>query len=203
MSRRRTRAGSTPKQLTCPAEGGIRPAIVRARVVLPAPLGPTTTTSSPGATSAVTSRSTKRSARATSTAVRLTQVALELRITPRTYLDLPAATHYKTGVRRRNDRVAMNLPVEVIADGRKLRAVSQDVSPFGMFVRLAPPLAVGTPVQVVMSPNGDRLTTTGQVTHVLTESEARTLGRFPGCGIVFREVMRPSDEAIHDAIVRM
>ncbi len=97
----------------------------------------------------------------------------------------------------------MNLPVEVIANGRKLRAVSQDVSPFGMFVRLAPPLPVGTPVQVVMSPNGDRLTTTGQVTHVLTESEARTLGRFPGCGIVFREVLRPTDEAFHDAIVRL
>jgi DNA-binding response OmpR family regulator len=97
----------------------------------------------------------------------------------------------------------MNLPVELIADGKKLRAVSQDVSPYGMFVRLAPPLPVGTIVQVVMSPNGDRLATSGQVTHVLGESEARTLGRFPGCGVVFREVMRPADEAFHDAITRL
>jgi DNA-binding response OmpR family regulator len=54
-----------------------------------------------------------------------------------------------------------------------------------------------------MSPNGDRLATSGQVTHVLGESEARTLGRFPGCGVVFREVMRPADEAFHDAITRL
>jgi CheY-like chemotaxis protein len=97
----------------------------------------------------------------------------------------------------------MNLPIELIANGKKLRAVSQDVSPYGMFVRLAPPLPVGTLVQVVMAPNGDRLTTSGQVTHILTESEATTLGRFPGCGVVFREVLRPADEAFHDAIVRM
>jgi DNA-binding response OmpR family regulator len=97
----------------------------------------------------------------------------------------------------------MNLPVELIANGRKHRAVSQDVSPLGMFVRLAPPLPVGTPVQIVLSPNGDRHVTTGTVTHILTETEARTLGRFPGCGVVFREAMRPADEAFHDAINRL
>ena len=47
-------------------------------------------------------------------------------------------------VRRRNDRVIMNLPVEVITDGKKIRAVSQDLSPYGMFIRLSPPLPAGS-----------------------------------------------------------
>lgn len=97
----------------------------------------------------------------------------------------------------------MNLPIELIANGKKIRAVSQDVSPYGMFVRLSPPLPVGTLVQVVMSPNGERLITAGQVTHILTDVEARTLGRFPGIGVVFREVMRPQDEAFHEGILRL
>ena len=106
-------------------------------------------------------------------------------------------------VRRRNDRVAMNLPIELISGGKKIRAVSQDISPFGMFVRLSPPLPVDTVVQVVMSPNGERLLTTGKVTHSLTEVEARTLGRFPGVGIMFRDPVRPSDEAFGDAVTRL
>ena len=66
----------------------------------------------------------------------------------------------------------MNLPVELIFDGKKLRAVTQDLSPYGMFIRLSPPLPVGSVVQLVLSPNGQRLVTTGQVTHSLTEVEA-------------------------------
>ena len=93
-------------------------------------------------------------------------------------------------MRRRNNRVTMNLPVELITSGSKVRAVSQDLSPFGMFIRLSPPLPAGTVVQVVISPNGQRLVTTGQVTHSLSEVEANTLGRFPGMGIVFREIGR-------------
>lgn len=106
-------------------------------------------------------------------------------------------------VRRRNDRVAMNLPVELIADGKRLRAVSQDVSPYGMFVRLSSPLAVGTAVQIVISPNGQRLVTTGQVSHVLGEVEARTLGRFPGIGIAFRAPARPADQQFVQAVSRL
>jgi DNA-binding response OmpR family regulator len=97
----------------------------------------------------------------------------------------------------------MNLPVELISDGKKVRAVSQDLSPLGMFVRLAPPLPVGTIVQLVISPNGQRLVTTGQVTHALAEVEARTLGRFPGVGIVFRDPVRPSDDLFADGITRL
>ncbi len=97
----------------------------------------------------------------------------------------------------------MNLPVEVISNGKKLRAVSQDLSAFGMFIRMAPPLAAGTIVQVVISPNGQRLLTTGQVTHSLEEVEARTLGRFPGIGVVFREPVRPADEQFAEAVNRL
>ena len=77
----------------------------------------------------------------------------------------------------------MSLPVELIASGKKFRAITQDLSPLGMFVRLSPPLPVGTVVQIVISPNGQRLVTTGQVTHALGEVEASTIGRFPGVGI--------------------
>jgi DNA-binding response OmpR family regulator len=106
-------------------------------------------------------------------------------------------------VRRRNDRVAMNLPVELIADGKRLRAVSQDLSPFGMFVRLSAPLPVGTVVQIVISPNGQRLVTTGHVSHALGEVEARTLGRFPGIGVAFRAAVRPAEQQFVQAVVRL
>ncbi|TMQ16033.1 MAG: response regulator [Deltaproteobacteria bacterium] len=106
-------------------------------------------------------------------------------------------------VRRRNDRVAMNLPVELITDGKRLRAVSQDVSPFGMFVRLSSPLPVGTVVQIVISPNGQRLVTSDQVSHTLGEVEARTLGRYPGVGVAFRAPVRPADRQFTQAVVRL
>jgi DNA-binding response OmpR family regulator len=106
-------------------------------------------------------------------------------------------------VRRKNDRVAMSLPVEVIASGKKLRAISQDISAFGMFVRLSPPLPVGTVVQLVISPNGQRFVTTGQVTHSLAEVEARTLGRFPGMGVMFRDPVRPADQQFTEAVKRL
>ncbi|HEX4419882.1 MAG TPA: response regulator [Kofleriaceae bacterium] len=106
-------------------------------------------------------------------------------------------------MRRRFNRVAMNLPVELIAGGKRVRAVSQDLTPYGMFVRLSPPLAVGTVVQVVLSPNGQNLVTTGQVTHALAEVEARTLGRFPGIGVAFREPVRPAEQQFAEAISRL
>ncbi len=109
----------------------------------------------------------------------------------------------KRVVRRRNDRVVMNLPVEIITGGKKVRAVSQDLSPMGMFIRLSPPLPTGSVIQVVISPNGQRQVMTGQVTHSLNEVEARTLGRFPGIGVMFRDPMRPSEQAFLDAIGRL
>jgi DNA-binding response OmpR family regulator len=97
----------------------------------------------------------------------------------------------------------MNLPVELIAGGKRVRAVSQDLTPYGMFVRLSPPLAVGTVVQVVIAPNGQSLITTGQVTHALAEVEARTLGRFPGVGVAFREPVRPAEQQFVEAVTRL
>jgi DNA-binding response OmpR family regulator len=97
----------------------------------------------------------------------------------------------------------MNLPVEVISNGKKIRAVSQDLSPFGMFIRMSPPLPPHTVVQIVISPNGQRLVTTGQVTHSLAEVEARTLGRFPGIGVMFRDPVRPTDEQFADGVRRL
>jgi hypothetical protein len=97
----------------------------------------------------------------------------------------------------------MNLPVEIITGGKKVRAVSQDLSPFGMFIRLSPPLPAGSVIQVVISPNGQRHVMTGQVTHSLNDIEARTLGRFPGIGVVFRDPMRPQEQAFLDAIGRL
>ena len=97
----------------------------------------------------------------------------------------------------------MNLPVELIAGGKRIRAVSQDLTPFGMFVRLSPPLPVGTVVQVVISPNGQNLITTGHVSHALAEVEARTLGRFPGVGVAFKEPVRPAEKQFSEAISRL
>ena len=106
-------------------------------------------------------------------------------------------------MRRRNNRVAMNLPVEVITGGKKLRAVSQDISALGMFIRMSPPLPKDAIIQLVISPNGQRHVTTGQVTHSLTEVEARTLGRYPGIGVVFRDPVRPSDDDFLEAVGRL
>jgi DNA-binding response OmpR family regulator len=97
----------------------------------------------------------------------------------------------------------MNLPVELISNGKKIRAVSQDISPLGMFVRLSPPLPVGTVVQIVLAPNGQRHIISGQVTHMMSEAEARTLGRFPGIGVMFRDPVRPADEEFLEAVTRL
>ncbi len=106
-------------------------------------------------------------------------------------------------VRRKNNRVAMSLPVEVITTGKKIRAVTQDLSAYGMFIRMTPPLPKDAIVQVVLSPNGQRLITTGQVMYSMSEVEARTLGRYPGIGIMFRDPVRPGDEAFLDGVKRL
>jgi DNA-binding response OmpR family regulator len=58
-------------------------------------------------------------------------------------------------------------------------------------------------VQLVISPNGERLITTGKVCHALGEVEARTLGRFPGVGIAFRRPIRPADHQFVAAVARL
>jgi DNA-binding response OmpR family regulator len=88
-------------------------------------------------------------------------------------------------VRRRENRVVMSVPVELVVGGTRLRAVSQDVSTSGMFVRLAQPLPVGTDLEVTLSIEAQQLTTFATVVHVLSEIEGRTLGRRPGIGLCF------------------
>jgi DNA-binding response OmpR family regulator len=89
-------------------------------------------------------------------------------------------------MKRRAARIVLNLTVEVTAGGRTVRLVSQDVTPFGMFLRTGAPLPVGTPVELAIAPHGVRLVTPALVVHQLTEEEAVDLGRRPGNGVVFR-----------------
>jgi DNA-binding response OmpR family regulator len=106
-------------------------------------------------------------------------------------------------MQRRDHRVAMSLPIELSAGGKRVRALSQDLSCYGMFVRLSPPLPVGTVVQVAIAANGRRLRTTGQVIHALAERDARTLDRFPGIGVAFRDPVRPADQQFAYAVARL
>lgn len=106
-------------------------------------------------------------------------------------------------MRRRLNRIAINVPVEVITAGKRLRAVTQDLSAHGTFIRLSPPLAAGTAVQLVLAPPGQRIVLSGHVVHALGEVEARTLGRYPGIGIVFRDPARPGEEMFSDEVQRL
>jgi DNA-binding response OmpR family regulator len=103
-------------------------------------------------------------------------------------------------MRRRNSRVVMSLPVELTIAGRPLRAISQDESPWGMFVRLNPPLAVGTQVELsIAGSDGQRLTTAATVVHMIGDIAAKALGRQPGIGLVFREPDR-APESYHSFV---
>jgi DNA-binding response OmpR family regulator len=88
-------------------------------------------------------------------------------------------------LRRRQDRVVMSVPVELGQGDQVLSALSQDVTPHGMFVRLAAPLPVGTLVEVTILPGTERLRTVATVAHSLSPEEARVLGRSPGVGLLF------------------
>lgn len=89
-------------------------------------------------------------------------------------------------VNRRTARIVLNLDVELRFGDRVIRAVSQDVTPFGMFVRMEEPLPLGTSIELTIAPQGVRLSVPALVVHQLVEAEAQTLGRRPGNGILFR-----------------
>lgn len=93
-------------------------------------------------------------------------------------------------VRRGQQRVALTVPVELEVDGEVLTALSQDLTPYGMFVRLLAPLPVGTRVELTVLPESERLRTPATVAHALSEAEARQLGRSPGVGLVFSDLDR-------------
>jgi DNA-binding response OmpR family regulator len=106
-------------------------------------------------------------------------------------------------VRRRYNRVAINLPVEVITASETLRSVTQDLTPYGTFVRLSPPLAAGERVQIVLGIGEQQVALAGEVVHSLSEDEARTLGRFPGIGIEFLDPARPDESLFSDTLDRL
>jgi DNA-binding response OmpR family regulator len=89
-------------------------------------------------------------------------------------------------MRRRTARIVLSLTVELTVSGRTMHVVSQDITPFGMFIRMAEPLPDGTIVELAIAPDGQRLVTEAVVVHVLGDDEATELGRRPGIGVVFR-----------------
>lgn len=90
-------------------------------------------------------------------------------------------------MRRRSARIVLSLTLEMSVAGRIIRLVSQDVTAFGMFVRMQEPLPIGTVVELAMAPHGERLTTPALVVHQLLEDEAVELGRRSGIGVVFQD----------------
>lgn len=97
---------------------------------------------------------------------------------------------------RRTARIVLNLDVELKFGDRVILAVSQDVTPFGMFVRMEEPLPLGTSVELTIAPHGVRLSTPALIVHQLVEAEAHTLGRRPGNGILFRG--EPTSTFVHE-----
>ncbi len=85
-------------------------------------------------------------------------------------------------MRRRAVRIVLSLPVDIIIDGRTVHARSQDLTPFGLFVRMDP-LPVGALVTVALMSGGQRVSATAVVAHSLGVTEALSLGRTPGVGL--------------------
>lgn len=97
----------------------------------------------------------------------------------------------------------MRLPLEIFAGGRKLVAELEDLSRTGMFVRVPELPAAGSVVHVAFSDGIQRVVSSGRVTHVLDEADARALGRRVGIGIALREPTRPNDQRFAVAVERL
>lgn len=80
----------------------------------------------------------------------------------------------------------MSIPVEIVLGDALLHVISQDLSTAGMFVRMSPPLPVGTEIQIALAIHGQRLTAEAIVVHALGDVEGRALGRRAGIGLRFR-----------------
>ena len=78
------------------------------------------------------------------------------------------------------------VPVDLEApDGVKIRGVTQDIGPGGLFVRSKMLLPVGTEVEVQLRLCDPPLRLSAVVVHALAPEEARALGRTPGMGFAF------------------
>lgn len=88
---------------------------------------------------------------------------------------------------RRAARIVLYLDLELTFEGRVLRVGTQDVTPFGLFVRLAEPLPEGTRVELALVRDGQRLPATATVVHSLGPDDAAALGRHPGNGLALAD----------------
>jgi DNA-binding response OmpR family regulator len=98
----------------------------------------------------------------------------------------------------------MNMAVELVIAGETVRAVTQDMSPFGMFVRLERKIPIGTSIELAITVRGVRHTAPGIIVHSLDQQEAQSLGRQPGLGVMFRGA-RPGEPgaALATEVIRL
>ena len=96
------------------------------------------------------------------------------------------------------------MAVELVVNGEIVRAVTQDLSPFGMFVRLDRHVPVGTAIELAITVRGVRHSAPAVVVHALDEHEALTLGRQRGLGVMFRGA-RPGEPgaALATEVIRL
>src|SRR5690242_15668799 len=88
----------------------------------------------------------------------------------------------------REQRIVTRCEVEFERLGRRIQAVSEDLSIRGVFVRTEELLAVGAVVTLgLRMPGGEAVRAMARVAHVLTPGAARALGRRAGMGFEFLE----------------
>jgi CheY-like chemotaxis protein len=78
----------------------------------------------------------------------------------------------------------------------------QDVSRSGAFLAVSASVDAGAPVVIALTLDGDRVTCPATVVHCLVESDARTLCRSPGIGIVFCDPPEPAFAIAIERLVR-
>ena len=88
----------------------------------------------------------------------------------------------------REQRIVTRCEVEFERLGRRIQAVSEDLSIRGVFVRTEELLAVGAVVTLDLRlPGGQAVRVMSRVAHLLTPAAARALGRRAGMGFEFLE----------------
>jgi CheY-like chemotaxis protein len=91
--------------------------------------------------------------------------------------------------RPREDRQPVSCPVELTLDEQRVIAITQDLSSRGLFLRTVRPFALGAIHAVSLHlPDQAPVQARARVAHLLTEAEARTLGRQPGVGLELVEM---------------